>query len=118
MKEHNITWYESEDGKIFNDEMDCIRHEAKLLYENSGVRFYRHDWSEIDFIVYNDYTYNICDYVVIDRKNKNSERFVDFVNDNFGWCLLKDAYDMDGDTFSFENGWEPVPIPISSHLLH
>lgn len=116
MKEHNIIWYESEDGKIFLDEMDCIIHEAKLLYEKSGVRFYRHDWSEVDFIAENDYAYNECDYVVIDRKNKNSERLVDFVNDNFGWCLLKDAYEMDGDTFSFEDGWKVVPV--SSHLVY
>ena len=116
MKKHDITWYESEDGKIFLDEEDCIDHEAKLLYENSGIRFYRHDWSKIEFVPEDDYTYNECDYVVIDRKNKNSKRFVDFVHDNFGWCLLKDAYELPGDTFVFENGLKVVPI--SSHLVY
>ena len=116
MKEHHVTWYESEDGEIFVDDLDCMCYEAMILYDQSGVRFYRHDWSEVEFKAEDDYTYNECDFVAIDRRNKNNKRFVDYMNDNFGWCLLKEAYDdMDGDTFALKMS---KVIPVSSHLVY
>ena len=115
MKEHSITWYESEDGEIFLDEMECVSHEAALLYNKSGVRFYAHDWMPIDFDTVDDYTYNACNFIVIDRKNENNKRFVDYMYYEFGWCLLKEAYDMDGDTFAIEIS---EVIPVSSHLVY
>ena len=115
MKKHEVYWYESEDGKIFTDEDECMNHEAKILYGQSGVRFYKDDWSPIEFKTDNDYAYNNADCVVIDRTNENNKRFVDYMNDNFGWCLLKDAYDMDGDTFVLEM---TKVTPVSIHLVY
>ena len=109
MTEHTISWYESADGEIFVNENECINHEAKILYDQSGVRFYGRDWAKLDFKVENDQTYNECCYIVIDRKNKNNKRFVDYMDYIFGWCLLKEVYDMDGESFALDFS-EIVPL--------
>ena len=115
MKQHEIVWYESDDGKMFTDQDSCMEHEAKQLYADSGVRFYTMDWKPVPFETESDWTYNNADYVVIDRSKEN-KKFVDFMYDYFGWCLLKEAFDyMKGDTFVME--WNKVK-PVSSHLVY
>lgn len=115
MTEHTISWYESEDGEIFANEDECMNHEAKILYDQSGVRFYGPNWEKLDFKVEDDQTYNECYYMVIDRTNEKNKRFIDYMNYIFGWCLLKEAYDMDGDNFVLEMS---KAIPVSSHLVY
>ena len=116
MLKHEIVWYESNDGKLFVDENECMEHEAKLLYIESGVRFYSHDWKPIEFIVKDDWSYNNADYIVIDRtREKENKLLVDCLYNNFGWCLVKEAFDEDDDTFILKQN---CIIPISSHFVY
>ena len=116
MKTHSIEWYESDDGKIFTDEMECIEYEAKLLYNESGVRFYTIDWEPVDFITKNDWTYNNSYYIVIDRsKEKENKLLIDYLNDNYGWCLVNEAFNRNEDTFILK--WDKV-VPVESHLVY
>ena len=52
-----ITTYKAIDGKLFDDEFDCLEHEMNILEQNSDIQIYGrhnkklHNW-------YSDSTYN------------------------------------------------------------
>ena len=116
MKTHEVIWYESEDGHMFTDQDECLEHEAKLLYHESGVRFYNVDWKPVEFITKDDWTYNNTYYMVFDRaKEKETRLLVDCLYYNFGWCLVKEAFNTDGDTFILKMN---KAYPVSSHLVY
>ena len=91
MIEHikTIAKYEAYDGKIFKDEDKCMRYELKKLYKESGIRFINATRPLKNLNP--DTTYDTARYITIDRtKEEENKRFVDYANDMFGWCLLKD----------------------------
>jgi hypothetical protein len=116
MIKHECVWYESDDGNIFTDESKCMNHEVHVLYNKSGIRFYTVNWEPVEFVVTDDWTYNHSHYMVIDRsKEKENTLLINYLYDNFGWCLVKEAFYMDGDTFVLE--WNKA-VPVPSHLVY
>lgn len=110
MKEHNITWYESDDGKIFQDENECYEYELNLLYQKSGVDFYINK-EKIQWIdTKEDNAYNDMTDIVIDRsKADENKSFLDFLHNNYGWCLIEEALEGNGTHYHFsESPFEPI----------
>jgi len=109
MKEHSITWYESVDGEIFTDKMECISHELNILYKNSGVRFYKNGVliSEL-----NDNSYNEMTDIYINRgQARENDALCSFIHDNYGWCYVEDALEDFGTFYHFsESPFELIAI--------
>lgn len=107
MKEHTISWYEADDGKIFLDEMECYEYELNLLYKKSGVSFFinreRIEWLTDD-------SYNDMTDILIDRTKVNENRaFYQFVHDNYGWCYVEEALERPGAHYHFSDSpFEPI----------
>lgn len=111
MREHTISWYEANDGRIFLDEMECCNYELNLLYKKSGVSFYigkeRIEWLTDDS--YNDMT----DIFVDHTKAAENKALYDFLRDNYGWCYVEDVLERPGSSlyshyrFS-ESPFEPI----------
>jgi len=101
MKEHSVTWYESEDGEIFTDEMECIDHELNVLYKKSGARFYKNGVLMDEL---NDDSYDEVTDISIDRSlAKENDALYHFIHVNYGWCYVEDALEDSG-TFYHFNG--------------
>ena len=92
MKKHEITWYESDDGKIFGDEYECADHETNLLFKSGGVSFCDKNGKQMDLNLVGDYAYNHATYLVFDRSNPNTKKIVDKLYEWYGWVLIKVAY--------------------------
>ena len=92
MIEHVHCTYEAFDGKMFDDEDECLNYELNTLYKESGIRFITITPHIVeDLGSYPDDVYNMAMYVMIDRKKKEeNERFVDCAIKYFGWALLED----------------------------
>ena len=107
MTEHVVTWFESEDGKIFKDEMECIDYELNLLYEKSGVRIWVGDEKVDKIITEDDKTYNDFTDIYIDRsKEYENAKFGKFVYDNYGWLYIPEAIEGDGTHYRFNESDE------------
>ena len=107
MKEHTISWYEADDGKIFTDEMECYEYELNLLYKKSGVSFYigkeRIEWLTDD-------SYNDMTDVFIDRTKIDENRsFYQFIHDNYGWRYVEEVLEGPGSHYHFSDSpFEPI----------
>ncbi len=110
MREHTISWYESNDGKIFQDASECCEYELNLIYKNSGIDFYigKEKIQKID--TKDDNAYNEMTDIIIDRsKAEENKTFVDFLYSNYGWCFIKEAFEGDGTHYRFsESPFEPI----------
>lgn len=94
MKEHIKVTYEAFDGKMFNDQTECLDYELNELYKRSGIRFLYEDGSVAKTL--DEHSYNMADFIDIDRsKEKENKAFVDCVYDQFGWVLLREIYNDD-----------------------
>ena len=92
MIEHNITWYESMDGMIFQDEMECCDHELNILYNISGIRFFIDDKPVEHIETKNDKTYNEITDIYIDRSmTKENQEFYKYLHWNYGWCEVDEV---------------------------
>ena len=110
MTRHRIEWFESMDGQIFTDEMECYKHEMNVLYRKSGVVFYIGD-QKIDEIETNeDKTYNEMTDIFIDRsKEEENKIFCEFIRYNAGWCYVDDALEGTGSHYRFsESPFDPI----------
>ena len=110
MKEHTISWFESDDGKIFMDEMECYNYELNVLYRKSGVVFYIRDKRVDSIDTEDDRTYNDMTDIFIDRsKTEENEAFYKFMHDNYGWCLVEEALEGTGSHYRFnDSSFEPI----------
>lgn len=116
MTEHSITWYESEDGKIFVDEMECLDHELNLLYKKSGFTFYVGESKVKEIETEDDKTYNEMTDIYIDRsKKEENDKFIDLLHYNYGWCYIDEAYyESDGTHYKFiESAYETALIKVA-----
>lgn len=93
MIEHVTVQYEAFDGMMFDDMDDCLNYEFMLLYDKAGIKFTDARGCKIEYSKEDpDYMYNVAEYLIIDRtKKKENDRFIDWIHDNFGWCLLDDV---------------------------
>lgn len=98
MKEHTVTWYESEDGKIFQDECECLMHETQKLYEQCGIRFYkgRKLIKKLEPI-HNDFcyedTFDEATRMTIDRSKKDiNDKFIETYSRLGCSCFIEEAY--------------------------
>ena len=98
MKEHSIVWYESEDGKIFTDELECLAHDINVLYQKSGFKFYNGRKLIKEFKPVEDHfatsdSFSNATKMTIDRsKEKENEAFMS-VYEYYGCCcFISDAY--------------------------
>lgn len=99
---HSVEWYESKDGQIFADEMDCMAHEVNLLYRESGVRFYIRDEEIQELIVKEDKSYNEMTDIFIDwSKMEENEAFLQAVRNELGWCGVEYALKGNGTHYQF-----------------
>ena len=99
---HSVEWYESKDGQIFADKMDCMAHEVNLLYRESGVRFYIRDEEIQELIVKEDKSYNEMTDILIDRsKMEENKAFLWAVHDELGWGGVEDALNGNGTHYRF-----------------
>lgn len=103
---HQLTWYESDDGLIFKEWEDCLKHEANVLYRKSGVRLYIGDQEIEELIIDDDRSYNEATDIFIDRsKVKENEDFNEFVRIDLGWCLINSAIEGGGKHYKFTDGF-------------
>ena len=94
---HQLTWYESDDGKIFKDYEDCLLHEANFLYRKSGVRFYVGDKEVGKIIIDDDKTYNeITDIFINREKEEENKEFNELIRWDLGWLLIQSAIEGTG----------------------
>ena len=102
MREHVVTWYESDDGKIFQDEMECVEYELNNLYHNSGVTFYCGRKKIKNIITKDDKTYVDLSAIRINReKAAENEAFRKYLYYNYGWCMVDEALEGDGTYYKF-----------------
>lgn len=102
MTEHNISWYESMDGMIFQDEMECCEHELNILYNKSGVGFFING-ELVEYInTKNDKTYNEITDIYIDRsKEKQNQEFYEYLHLNYGWCEVEEVLEGNEEHYHF-----------------
>lgn len=95
--------YISDDGKIFDNEIDCEDYEWKLKHPLNDIRFYDKDNNELNNVFSED-TYNITEKVVVtsERALKDLEEFANYT----GFCCYYDinecgewVFDMKMETF-------------------
>lgn len=105
MTEHVIRWWEAEDGKMFQNDMDCMAYELNLAYKKSGVKFYIGD-KRVDTIeTENDKTYNEITDIYIDRsKEEENREFCFLVRHYYGWSLIEAAIEGNGTHYEFIEG--------------
>ena len=59
-----ITTYKSVDGKMFDDEFECLQHEMDIVEKSSDLRIYGNN-NKLLHVWYSDSTYNRSVKVVI-----------------------------------------------------
>lgn len=93
MIEHVTVQYEAFDGTMFDDDDECLAYEFKLLYDKAGIRFIDANGRTIEYSKEDpDNMYDAAEYIIIDRsKEKENDRFIDWIHNNYGWCLLDDV---------------------------
>lgn len=108
---HTKATYESFDGELFDDDIDCLNHELNESYERSGIRFTNCDETERMCNLTDD-SYNKIDYIVINRtKKKENELFLQIAVKDFGWSLLGDL--LNGNERKYQLTFDKL-IPIKS----
>lgn len=99
---HTVSWYESEDGQIFADDMECLAHDVNVLYKRSGVRFFIGKEEIENLIIEDDQSYNEMTDIFIDRsKEEENARFKESVQYDLGWCLVDEALEGTGSHYRF-----------------
>lgn len=106
---HKKVTYESFDGKIFDDDLNCLNHELNESYERSGIRFVNDDETAYMCNLTDD-DYNNISYIVVDRtKKEENELFLKIAVEDFGWILLKDL--LNGNERKYQLTFDKL-IPI------
>ena len=92
MKVHSVEYYESNDGRIFSDESDCMKYEFQKLYEASGYRFYK-DGRKLDIVPEDLSSVNSFDYYTLDvTKIKENRMFTKYGTHNYGYLFDSDDW--------------------------
>lgn len=97
MTTHTVSWFESDDGKIFTDAIECMNHETQEKYRKSGIRFFI-DNEEIENLLFDyDRSYNEMTDIYIDRtKEKENLEFDEAIKYGYGWSLVNEAIEGTG----------------------
>lgn len=99
MKEVVTYKYIAVDGKEFDNEFECADYELKILYKESGFRFYQ---GETEFKKYSPDIVEIATRMTIDRsKEKENEAFANMYYDWGGASYVNDAFDKQIDANGF-----------------
>ena len=78
--------YKANDGKEFNNEIDCINYECKVKLGNS--RFYDYNNNDITDKVFEEETYFKVNKIVVD--NDVSAEAIRELGKDFGFCNYSD----------------------------
>lgn len=94
MIKHEVEWYESDDEKMFVDELDCMMYELNLLYQKSGIRFVYKNGRTIKNI--DDASYDRAEFLIVDgTKKEENRKFIDRAYYVCGWAELLEIKDSE-----------------------